>query len=477
MGLKYALEWKKFFETKFVPEETVSCTVDGINFLKFGEKCIILDASVLFHAIFNESVVETWEMLYSYYKKRIISYLERSNSIEKLIVCIDNPNHVPKNKTITQEKRNGTTRLLTLEEVNLIRSKIGEGNMCHDKINLDINEIKSGILADRNLKCEIHGWIWYKIISQGLVKVVRLVLDSVKFKSIKGIFKKLPEEKIDDEAHITLDLELKIRCHELYSINISRSVGEGEIKAIYYLTKETKLTYGVLNLKEKPSITLVSRDTDILILILLCMLDNIDPETGDVPVNIFLFDGIKVWNMCMLWRWIYDWFSLPENKKYNTRNPIETLALLAIFCGTDYTDNIKDIGFGKVIKYYFKEGYKYLGSFKNSHENTSDKLPIVNEYGTNDPESYTIKTVSVIGGYNLDRTIQIDKTQFIKFVCGINKKTHGMVDNLIELENIYLRVVWVLGYWINSPKHIERHRPLDPLRWGWKMQNGKITMA
>ncbi len=479
MGLKDCAEWKKFFKKTFVPktdnDTEYTCTVKGDFLLQFGEKCLIIDASVLFHEKFNSPVVETWEMFYSFYRKSIIGYLNKSNVIERLIICIDNPFNVPINKSITQEKRNGNCKILTEEQIKLIREKIGIGTITNRDIDMDIKDLKSSIVANRNLKCEIHGWLWKRIISEGLLKNVRLIVDSVKYKDIKEIFKKTPDKQVDDEAFVTLDIELGIKSHKLNSIDYSRDIGEGEIKAIYYLTKET-ISYGKSYSKEKNSVTLISKDTDVIILILLCIVDLIDKNTGKIPVNIYLFDGIEIWNMCMLWRWIFDWFDLPRNERFNTRTPIETLALLAILNGTDYTINIKSIGFKTLMEYYFQEGYKCLGS-SVSKLRDKDEIVIDDQYGSNLSSSYTIQTNTTIGGYNIERTITVDVQRFISFICGITKKTQELQKDIIMLENMYRRIVWVLGYWINSPKHIERHKPLDPLNWGWKLnEDGKIVM-
>lgn len=491
MGLENKKDWKKFFKTTFVPKPndtnnnaTPTCTIKPDFLLKFGEKVLIIDANLIFHSKMFLPVVTTWNMLYKLYRSAMINYLKNGPTLEKLIICIDNPDKVPKNKSKTQKKRDGGCRVFTDKETEIVkRSLYEDGDINVEEFKMNINDMKESIMADRYLKNEIHGWIWYKIISEGLVREIRIIIDSVKFKSIKHIFEGINEKHPKDEFFVKLDIDLKPRQPLLISKDFDDKIGEGEIKAAYYLIKECivarerYLEHYLDKDFRKETITVMSKDTDMIIILLLIMVDLIDKTTGNIPITVLLYDTYDVWNMTLLWRWIYDWYSLPENSKYRTRTPIETLAFLAILNGTDYTDGIDSVGCITLMKYYFSTGYKYLcarehkdvafhsGNNNNNNSNNNNN----NNNELNDKCFYPIRIATRIGGYNIMSEITIDKPSVFRFICNINNTTKQLSKNLEQLEAPYLKSVWNLGYLKNGAKHVVDPAPLNPLLWGWKM--------
>lgn len=503
-------------------EELQGVTTNPSHLLNNGEETVAIDASFYLYSFYLTSYIETWEQVLNAYINEFNRLLKLSSSLKQIIVCIDNPNTVPENKALTQNKRDQQKKNrvdLSPEELSYLKIGVGpivpyelEDNFLgHEKL----TAFKEALIRDRTIKNEIQSWIMAEIIKRRLNRSVWFVVDEVMWKYVK-LLDKTGEKKYNLRDRDFVKFKVFLR-HELASINITTGsqTGEGELKCFRHVISESLPLFKknsksvdvndnnnnnnkkniVSNNQKKKSITIISNDTDSLMIILLNMFYLIDPDTDELTQTVYLFDNIEIWNMELLWRCIHDHYKI-NYEKYRCPTAMETLVFLFIINGCDYTEGLPQVGAKTLWKKYNENpfllgsreplGYRLDSPFKEEGEefgiqqygSMTKKMRLENIEKSFDP---VISTSAEVGKLEQFRFIYIDYNRVYQFIHDL---VHG---KMLEKEILYYygRCVWTLGYWCNGCNPAMNFKPSDPFelertgepKYGWcKNEFGEVSI-
>jgi len=501
MGIKNASVVKEILTRTFTPQNSDSeCTKDKGFFLNCGEDIFIMDVNILLCSIFPTGKIYnviTWDDLRRTYVTIIHNFIKDATCLQKIILCIDNPTKVPWNKNFYKP---GNIKLKDLKETDKEKITIGKGPIIPLECN-DLFKFKERILKDKILKSKINGWLAACFIQTSLPKSIidnniLLVIDAVPLKSIIHVYDTNPISELVKrgftmEDYVVAKIIMNSGIIKRPSLTKADITGEGEIKAIKHINR--------LDFEREHKIALYSTDTDFLPIILMAMIDFINPSTLTMKKFVYLYDKNNVWDMYCLWNRIHDFF-FQKFHILNNITPIETVSFLLILAGTDYNKSIPWITHEKIWDFFFEGGYKYLG--KSSHSDDLKGYSSLDPYGSmkNSPDlnqvilssssssssssspspsshslfvkyenAFTISENKIGDPYNRNITFHLYSKCIMNFISSLIKRKGTKKSQMTseEMHICFLNIYWTLIYWKFCVKATDIDYE-DPLKWGWK---------
>ncbi len=454
---------------------------------------VLIDYCHLINVSLTSPDVSTWQGLLKKLFTRIIKDYVNNSTVKVLYIAIDDPDFVPKNKSIEQEKRYKDTRVLSDYEKTVICEKLKDiGETGEDRIipyefiknDWTIEQFKKSLFGNKDIRYEICNWsimhLWKKIIDERIT--IHLTVETIKVGSM--LYQSWWWKNPSDRAYFESNKDKKVRldvsigsnngANPIGSINLTELqgeiMGEGETRIIKYIYSSNPVS--------RDKFVIFSADTDLLAMVLLSMPDNISLATDDYIREIYIYGFTWIIDMNRLYNFMWDFF-IYNSKIFNTINPIETFILLMLIPGTDYLDSIPNIGFKKVLKSYFEKGnYIHFSGMKNM-ESDSKKKNDVNSSKNIEVDSllkFPIRTSSSLCKPNQETLIFVDENCFSGFIKSL-MTTKGLSEKSIHW--YHKRCVWQINYWRNCGKTIKNDvngttidsawKLMDPLKSGWKI--------
>jgi len=506
MGIQYAPVLRDIILKTFTPKNSdLECIKGKDFFLRCGEDVFIMDVNILLCSIFDSDKynIVTWDNLRRTYVTKIHNFIKDAKCLKKIILCIDDPTKVPWNKNF-YKPRNVKIPDLTDDEKRKIT--IGKGTI----IPLECNpfKFKERILKNKLLKSEINGWLASCFIQTALpnsiiTNQILLIIDAIPLTSVLHVYdtNPLPELKkrgFKIEDYVVVKLIMNSDTYP--SLTVADKIGEGELKAVKHINK--------LDFEREHKIAVYSNDTDFLPILLMAMIDFINPSTLTMKKFVYLYDKKNVWDMYCLWNRIHDFF-FQKFSILNNMTPIETVSFLLILAGTDYNKSIPFVSHVKIWDCFFEGGYKFLGKCSNSDDNVriynniepygsfidspdiSQRLsssssstspspsPSTNLTSPQNPSSsplllkyenaFTISDNRMGDPGNRNVTFHLDSRCIKGFINFLIKRKGSKKSQMTseEVHILFLNVYWTLIYWKFCVKTINITYE-DPLKWGWK---------
>jgi hypothetical protein len=442
MGLRNAKYWKEFLKKLIL--DTFNIEVTGPVTTPLRQQVSIFDFNIKTHSVLSNENVKTWED-YANSMYRVITNECRSHRLEELVLCIDDPSLVPKNKGQTQKSRDIKDEEKKIDFEDIKNIKIGKGDLIPPELSnngLDLKEFKKAMLEHRSIKFSINSWLVCQVVKKAsLEKKFRIMGESIDAVIFKSEFPEVevPKglEKIRFIAHIDHNNSfnnIKLQVGMADSI-----VGEGEQLCIKYMNNVNPIEGEVVN------IVIHSTDTD-FITYLLCHCHNlVDPVTKDFNKQVYLIDSTQHWDINKLYYNLYSYF-IKESLDLPT--PVLLLCLLMIIDGNDFTEGLKGITAKDMLdKFFKKEGYKVWQYSK---------------YGIR-PFLLKIK----FGNRNSRETFRFEEGVIEEYI-------RNLVSPLIieeeDLKYYVLRVKWTFDYMLNGGKSTS-FQYFDPVHYGWEVSD------
>lgn len=316
-----------------------SSFIDGFNDLP---DYVIDDFMTVMHASVRSC--GNWQRLGEVLRDRII--IDKTNKLKQYIVLFDENEFVRKSKYPTRRNRN---------------KKVIPYVMGVDTVNIGKGVIRDGerILATR--------WL-HPMLIQFCTEEIRHVIDE--FGKLKS--RPLPYITIDgaitshSDINGNLKQELLILQHDKPPVRLeSYKIGESDMKIVNHLVHINEER----NVTEKVVVLIKTIDSDTLPILLLNMIDLIDPVTQNIEISIYLESEYKFnhknssngkhktkyIDVVSLWRGIIVYF----NKKFpRIEHPILSMCLLLMLTKTDYVTGFKQIGPSKVWSNFCDRGHE-----------------------------------------------------------------------------------------------------------------------
>lgn len=400
-----------------------------------------------------------------------------SCSVKTLYLALDDRDYVPKNKTNEQKERDKKAKQFTEEErselIDNIYNKSDDLLMPESFTNWKSEDLILSLKADRTVRYEIAYWvmaiIWQKFIKKTKKREITLVYEAFKlgtFLKIKGF-----NWNHDDNEYFKKNMNMKVRMKIIFNKENPNGLpqifdegkkrqGEGECMIMRFINS--------LPLVDKDKILVVTTDTDFIAISLLNMSESIEKITDKFFREIYMYSYSYIVNINLLYRYIYNMFR--DNMDiFGAFCPIETIVLMFIINGTDYTEGLPRIGLKTIFKYFFnEEGYKHWTRIKPVAQIDLSRVHNYKEAAMESERTvygHAISTTQIFNDPFRETLIKVDRSSFLNFLKGL-KSSGFNTDNMLSY---YDRCVWVLNYWRNCGKTIkeEAWQFWDPLTNGW----------
>lgn len=364
MGLRNSKYWKDFLKKLIM--DTFNTEITQPTTIPLRQSVSIFDFNIKTHSVlFNDSIT-TWEDYATSMYKNITNEC-KSHVLEDIILCVDDPTLVPRNKGQTQKARDSKVedKKLSVEDVSTII--VGKGNIVPQAYSspptstslprnvLNVKDFKKAMLEHRSIKFLINSWLVCQVVKKAsLEKKVKIMAESIDATVFRNEFPEvdfpLEFKKIRFVAHV--DHNNSYNNIKLQVGPADNIVGEGEQLCVKYMNNVNPYSEGEGIVR----IVIHSTDTD-FITYLLCHGHNlISPVTKDFNKQVYLMDSTQVWDVNKMYVHLYKYFSM---KSMDVPSPILLLCLIMIIDGNDFTEGLKGITAETILeKFFLKDGYK-----------------------------------------------------------------------------------------------------------------------
>ncbi len=250
-------------------------------------------------------------------------------------------------------------------------------------------------------------------------------------------------------------------------------IGESDLKIPFFVTRENR-----------ENVYVISNDFDVVCILLLRMRDWIDPVTKEIQFRIFVDTASRAKDVdCLvdvseLWRSILRYF----RKHHPTvRYPVETLVLLVLFTGSDFTQGFSRLGPATVWKNFSEGGCEVLCPKGDGGDLPPEGVLLCGDRFYGDPSKiHKTQTAEAMlydfltFNYNrqirtkVRRLTECSTMQELRTIAASINRTHSTATEWWQLPDddgayaIFRRMWWTMEYWINGHKSTSPFP--DPLR-------------
>ncbi len=449
---------------------------------------VIDDMSLNLRRIFDlHSPIKKWDEIGQRLRTRVQSL--RTSDLKRYVITFDERKYVPLSKKPRQEERVAKsmkkTTPFTQEEIDGIRIEkdvvLGEPQ----------NEFFEKIMLNRSLQ-----QLLYRFASEELVDIILPTSSSEQIDLIidGGIIRKAENDyKEEEQGYVYISTRRNENEKEFVHVKKSEKIGEGDLKIPKNIAK-----------MPNGNIYIRSNDGDMIPILLLNMRRWIDKNSKFIKYGIFIDTRSRanqekgcIVDVVSLWRNILVYF-----KEYfpGIHCPIETICLLILLTGSDYTERFPQLGPATVWKSFLEGGHKIL--FKTSQSRVI--------YDNERKENEAILMDDSFGGMCHQRySLTIKEHNVFEFLTfcyhkrilmGNQKKrkqnqytSPSMERNRIfanfiipsdeEIISEIRRVWWTLDYWMNGISDskepftdpIELHKTSGLSKRGWEYDNQRVV--
>ncbi len=442
--------------------------------------------------------LESWNELFSRLQNRVRS--KTNPKLRRYVMVFDEGAHVPISKQLTQKKRMRTEAkrsVMPFDGDELRTIEIGESCSIPEPKDLFLQRL----VITRKLTPDL-----YSLCSENLARCAipydtTLILDGG---YTKDLIKKNGDQirinqccvddssSLDEPHYITINTRDRNEPDCFSQVTIGKSnfpIGEGDLK----------IPRNISHVNEG-NIYIRSNDTDTIPILLLHMRSWINPATGYVRYGIFIdpenmrSQRNEIVDVVSLWRKILVHF---RETYPGISAPIETLVMLILLTGSDYTDSFPQLGPKRVWDSFVDGGHRIM--FPNSKQQFANR-----EWGSDQTVITQLSYGNPEQKYNVifaeHRIFDFVRFMYQRFIL---KNTSTVVDMKVirrrayerdskckeqsrwnipqDDEEIYAkirRVFWTLDYWLNGSKSHCSVEPvaLDPVTkkslYGWELEEG-----
>lgn len=454
--------WKKIIKKS--PNIFGECFTDSVAD-DFSPTVIVRDLNLDIRSFGNGMC--SWEELRTGFELYIKHFDFRATTI---ILCVDEPDHVPCAKEPEQRRRSSSFDTLSTEDIKQL--EFGRGSFFANPV--PENERKAysqRIFNTRAILKWIFSYIAYIAVTTEFPNpMATVIVDGPDTQYINMLQKKrailpnlfifnLPSDPADCCIYRMMPAEQNDVVHRRLFLEQSSRIGEADLKIARQLL-------GLIPLETSIDVLVQCKDTD-LIPILLLNMRSFMHKSPVIPVRLILdlsnaYGQGEYLDVRQMWQCI----QLNLLPLYpHVKHPVETIVLLMVMSKTDYVANFKGVGSATVWKFFFDKGHSLMYPPLASFPIKDGKF---NTYGSFlcPPASGILRVSKETGLLTSGVSIAIAEEVFIKVSRALLKNDTWTND---ELRAQARRCWWQLDYWANCAKFVDREKAFyHPL----KSENG-----